>query len=299
MNDFSSAIQSLPATGLIPLGILMITGILLWAAGRRILRFAFAVIGLLIGGLTGWLLGEAMNLGTVSWATAAAGAFVAACVAALALRFAVTLGMIVVFAVLAPLAVVTVLELRVSLAGKSLSDVQVSNPISDEITRWLQQHDDAALREEAGSAIESLGQSAREQYGRAKTALDGTFEGEANHTIDHVEQFGSKMVEAVRAKWDATPPSLRPTLLVSCVIGGLTGFLAGVVAFKISAAAITSLGGSLLWLAGVQILAMRLELPDGPWMPTSSTAWLTVWLITSALGVVIQWMFRKRTADST
>ena len=298
MNDFSNAIQNLPATGLIPLGILIVVGLLLWSAGRRLLRFAFAAIGLLIGALTGWLLGEAMNMGMLSWVFAVVGAFVVACVAAIALRFAVTVGMVFVFAVLAPMAVITVLELRVNFAGKSLSEVEVSNPISDEITRWLQQHDDPALREEANLAISSFSQSAREQIGRAKSALDATLEGETNNTINHVQRFGEQLVEAIRVKWDSTPQSLRPTLLVSCVIGGLTGFLAGIVAFKISAAAITALGGSLLWLAGVQILAIHVELPDGPWMPSTSTGWLAVWLITSALGVVIQWMFRKRTADS-
>jgi len=297
MNDVSSALENLPATGLIPLGMLIVAGLMLWAAGRRILRLAFAVIGLLIGGLVGWMLGEAMDAGVLSWAFAAVGAFVFACVAALALRFAVTVGMIWVFALLAPLAVVTVLEFQVSRAGKSLSEVQVTNPVGDEITRWLQQHDDPALRHEAGAALESWSQSAREQYDRAKNALDTTFEGEANNTIDQVERFSTQLVEALRAKWDSTPQSLRPTLLVSCVLGGLAGFLAGIVAFKISAAAITALGGSLLWLAGMQILAIRIELPEGPWMPTSS-GWLAAWLITSALGVVIQWMFRKRPADS-
>lgn len=298
MNDFSSAIQNLPATGLIPLGILIVTGLCLWAAGRKILRFAFAVIGLLIGGLVGWLLGETMNVGALSWAFAAVGAFVFACIAALALRLAVTGAMIGVFTILAPMAVITVLEFRVSRAGKTLAEVEVTNPVSDEITRWLQQHDDPALRQQAGAAIESWSQSAREQLDRAKSALNESLEGEANETIDHVERFGAQIVEAIRAKWDNTPQSLKPTLLVSCVIGGLTGFLAGIIAFKISAAAVTSLGGSLLWLAGVQVLAIRLELPDGPWMPTTSSGWLAAWLITSALGMVIQWTFRKRTADS-
>jgi hypothetical protein len=297
MSDFTQIIHNLPASGLLPVLVLVAVGLLLWAAGRRILRFAFAVIGLLIGGVVGWVVGEIMNVGVLSWAFAAVGAFTFACVAALALRLAVTAAMIGVFALLAPLAVITVLEFRVNRAGKTLSEVEVSNPVSDEITRWLQQHDDPALRQGATVAIETWSKSAREQYDRAKSALDASFEGETNQTIDHVERFGGQMVEALRAKWDSTPQSLRPTLLVSCVIGGLTGFLAGIVAFKISAAAITSLGGSLLWLAGMQILAIRIEVPDGPWMPTTSSGWLAAWLITSALGVVIQWMFHKRPAD--
>jgi hypothetical protein len=77
----------------------------------------------------------------------------------------------------------------------------------------------------------------------------------------------------------------------------LLGLVVGAVASTLSAAAITAVGGSLLWLCGVQVLAIRIGVPEGPWLPSSGSAWLIVWLITSILGVVIQWTFRKRPAD--
>ena len=41
-NDIARAITDLPIAGMIPVGLTLIAGLLLWAAGRRILLGAFA-----------------------------------------------------------------------------------------------------------------------------------------------------------------------------------------------------------------------------------------------------------------
>jgi hypothetical protein len=61
---------------------------------------------------------------------------------------------------------------------------------------------------------------------------------------------------------------------VAAVIGSLVGLLLGIVTPAVSATAMTSMAGSLLWLSGMRVLALRFEVPDGPWLPTSNVTWL-------------------------
>ena len=296
MNDFTQTLQDLPVTGLIPVVLLIGLGLGLWAAGRKILRVAFAALGLIVGGCAGWLMGDAMNLGVWTWGTAAIGACVLACVSLLAFRMAVAVAMAVIFAIAAPLGVIAVAEIQAKRAGTTLAEAEVRNPVTDEITNWMEKHDDPQARQQVGDALKSASESARQGIDRAKAALSESLEGKTDAHIEQIERFSVRIRDAIRAKWDSTPPSLRPTLTVSMIAGGLLGLILGGLVHTLSAAAITALGGSLLWLCGLQVLAVRLG-ADGPWMPTSGTTWLALWLITSAAGVVIQWTFRKRKAD--
>ena len=58
-----------------------------------------------------------------------------------------------------------------------------------------------------------------------------------------------------------------------------------------SAAVVTAFGGSLVWLTCAWMLATRLGLPDGPWLPGTSASWLTLWMFASVIGLCIQWQW--------
>ena len=57
---------------------------------------------------------------------------------------------------------------------------------------------------------------------------------------------------------------------------------------------LTAFGGSLMWITGTRIVATKLGLPDGPWLPAPDThgvAFASMWLITSLVGMGVQSYF--------
>jgi len=269
---------------------------MLCGGGRKILRVRFAVGGLIIGGIAGWITGQTVNFGAPPWVVAAIGAVIMACVGAIAFRMAVAASMALIIGLLAPLSVLTFAELQAKNGGHNLSEGEVHNPVADGITDWLKTHDDPQARQQVGDAISATTQSVTTAIDRAKNAPNVSEQTKAH--IDEVQRFGHRVVESAKSEWSRTPTTLRPTLVLSSVLGGLLGVFLGILAPGFSAAAVTALGGSLLWLSGVRVIATRMGLPaDAPWLPSSGIAWLGLWLITSVAGLAIQWIFKRPPAD--
>ncbi len=287
MNDLSQTFHSMPDTSLIAVSALVIVGLLLWAAGKKLLRFGFAILGIIVGGAIGWIIGESLHLGIWTWATTIVGAVVLACIMAIAYRLAIAGAMAMIFAVASPMGVISFAEWQARSEGKTLQDIEAPNStlIKPE------------TQEKIDEAAKSAATAVNEQLDRAKTALSESLGGKADEQIAELSAFTARIRDAVRQKWDSTPEALRPTLTVSMIAGAVFGLILGGVAPTLSAVAITALGGSLLWLCGLQIIAVRYGIAERIWIPTTGTSWLTLWLITSFVGVVIQWTFRKRAAD--
>src|SRR5262245_50317949 len=84
MKDLTQMFQELPWSGLIPVILVVLMGLLLWAGGRKALRAGFAIIGLLVGGLCGLVLGDSIDTGFSPWIVAGVLGGVTALIAALA-----------------------------------------------------------------------------------------------------------------------------------------------------------------------------------------------------------------------
>lgn len=296
MNGLTQTLHDMPLSSLIAVGVLVALGLLLWAAGRRVLRAGFAIIGIIVGGMAGWLVGASLNLGLGSLAAAVLGAIVLAIVLALAFRIAIAVAMAAIFAIASPMGVITFAEWQARSEGKTLAEVEPS-ATSNQITDWLQKHDDPAARQQIEESINSSTESVRTQLDGAKSALSESLKGKVDAELDQLRQFVSRMAEVIQQRWDSTPQTLRPTLTLAMVAGAIFGLIVGGLLPTFSGAVITALGGSLLWLCGLQILAVRFGMAEQLWLPSSGTGWLAVWLITSMVGIVIQWTFRKRPAD--
>ena len=119
----------------------------------------------------------------------------------------------------------------------------------------------------------------------------------AQRYVDHIQQIAQQLKNAVKAKWDATPASARSSVIGSALGGLLVGMLIGALARAFSAVVVTAFSGSLLWLSCAWMIAHNLGAPEGPWMPGSSASWITWWLITSVIGLVVQWTLRRKGAD--
>jgi len=290
MSELSQAIQNLPLAGLIPVILLIIVGIILWAAGRRVLRSGFAAAGLIVGGAAGWMLGHAVSLGISPWISAAILGILIACIAALMYRVAVAGALALVFGIAAPMAVVTVAEIQ-GVDRSVLQPVEVpAEPEEaprepDELDRFF------GGEEESESPINPM------DLGAEAVAEEFDLGEEATEQLEQARSYAEQLIAGLQAWWDETPAKLRPAIVGAAIAGVLLGVLFGALAPMLSAAVVTAFGGALLWLSGLRIVLIQVGEPVAGWLPSQATWLLALWLIMSLIGVAIQWMFRPKPAD--
>ena len=280
MSEIAEAIQQLPGKSWVPILVIIAIGVVLWAAGGRLLRTAFALLGFLIGAAVGWLLGHAVELGAPAGLVALIAALVVACVATLAFRAAVATGLAAIVAVAAPMSIWAVadikgLESAVSepLASPEPSVEAPAEPEMDEIDRWLAEVRGDTI-EEAGVELEA---EVAETIAAAKTLIE--------HVVD---QF--------QVVWDRVPEDLRSRMLGATIVGGLIGFLVGTLATAFSASLVTAFAGSMTWLVGGWSALSKAGV-DGPWVPTGPAGWMVLWLAVGIIGLAVQWTVRVKAAD--
>lgn len=282
MNNLQQTIQEAPWTGLIPVGLVVLVGLLLWAAGRRVLPACLAMLGLLLGGAIGWVIGESINVGIPPWAVAAFGAVALALFAALAYRLAVIAALAIIFGLAAPLSVLVVHDVR---SGNASSVKESSQGLMGQIRDTFARHEEA--QDEASEALEEIDENIQKQLGLSE---------QGQEHLGELRTMAQRLIDGGKELWSKTPGDLQPTLAASAVLGVFLGIIVGLLVPSIAATAITSMGGSALWLSGAHLLAVRFGMADAGWMPATSARWLLVWLITSLLGIGLQWIFRTRKA---
>lgn len=313
-NDIAQAITDLPLAGLIPVGLALIGGLLLWAAGRRILLGAFAAIGLVLGGTAGWMIGELMGLGMQIWIPTVVGGVVFACVAALASRLVVAVAFALTLGIAASLATMTLAQIGGSSDDQPTQE-QITDPeglagpipeipLPEELAEWLDSIDPDRSNQDPPEA-----QPERAPPGLpldlpldlASEALGDSLEipAQAQRYVDHIQHIAGQLKDALKAKWATTPASARPTVIASALSGLLVGMLLGALARGFSAVVVTAFSGSLLWLSCAWTLASRAGLSEASWMPESSGSWLGWWMVTAVIGLGIQWTLRRKRADKS
>jgi hypothetical protein len=302
VSGFTQTIQEVPSAGLIPVGLLFVCGLVLWLAGRRVMRPGFAATGLIVGGALGWGIGEAGDLGVAPWVAGAVGAVLAAMVAAMAYRLALAGVVGLLLGTLAPLGVWTAAEHGVFDSTATPAEMVDQTPLfadqpapegggSVETAAGLTDGIDPELAE----WLENIFRV--ENNPPPVQAINVTEETRA--ALTWLEGIATDVVEAAKAVWAQSPAALRGSLLAAAVAGAMLGFVVGAAAPALSAAAVSALGGSILLLGSAWTIGARLGEGEVPWMPQSATTWTAVWLIIAFLGLAIQWMFRPKRADNS
>jgi hypothetical protein len=321
------AIEGLPLAGAVSALLLLVLGLVLWAAGRRALQPALAALGGAIGFAAGWMVAGQTDglLGAPPWLVGLAGALLLACIGAIAFRFAVAGALAIVLALVAPAVVLTVHLVRTEgawAAGAGASDggaaagvaaddegadpaAAIEESIRAQFDRLARERLDEAwdkasawLRERApiagdggASAPDASAGFTLPDEGR-DVAADGAREEPAG-----AESFALPEV-AAPAWWDDTPPDVRRVVILASMCGLLAGALLGTLAHAASAVVVTAFGGAALWIGSARFL-LTAALPSagaGVW-PASASGNLVMWLVVSILGIAIQWTFRPRPAD--
>ena len=309
MNEFADNFQCIPYATLIASLILLLIGLILWAAGRRVLRPAFGAIAFLGGIGAGWAAGIKIDLGVSLWVTALIVAFLFMCVAILAYRAMIATGMALVLTIIAPLAIWGGAELRsgahvASLDPEVESEQSLSSPlpiIEDDDSWWERENppkkenttDDDPDSREPASADTLTGLDPISDLFPINPAL-------LESSGDRVEQAAGYVATVShwsQSMWETTPPNLRPGMIIAAIVGALTGFLVGTLASSISVSVVTAFGGSLLWMTSSAVFARELGLSDNLYSMLTAPGWLLVWAMSGIIGLSIQWTYQPKRAD--
>lgn len=313
MNGVFETLQDLPLLGLIPLLLLLIVGLVLWSMGFRVLRAGFAAAGLLIGGVIGWILGDAYNLGVPAWGAALFLGLLLAALGALTYRLAVAGALALVFGVGAPMAVIAVHELQ---GGEVIETAEDTGEVEDfetmpehdpddpagdvegRVDAWIQDWFDRQVRDRLPAGMEVDPAQLDEDEIRS-LAEQFNLTDEFEEHIEQFRNFARRLIDGVRQSWERTPERIRPFLLASAVLGGLLGILVGAAVPKLSSKVVTSFAGALIWLASLRVILERVVPNGADWLPESGRTWLAAWAIAAVIGLCIQWTIHRRSADKS
>jgi len=275
MNDaLSNFSQSSGVPAWVPLAALIVVGVLLWGAGKRGLKLGLASIGFGVGAAMGYAMGDSINLGLAPWMSAALAGLVCAIIAAVMYRLLLIVLLIAVGAAAAPMTVLSLSHLQTQ--GGRDSSLAIPDAI-------VKQHEDQL--QDAAEAMDSM---------RAEWLLKIGLNDRGHARLDRLESSLYRAQEHADEFWRKTPQKLRPTLMLAGVIGAVIGLFLGIMAPSFGALALTAFAGSLMWITGTRIVATKLGLPEGPWLPAPGThgvAFASMWLITSLVGMGVQSYF--------
>ncbi len=285
MQETTQRIAELPWTGLIPVVVLFLLGLVMWSAGRRALRTVFAAGGLLVGcvmGLAATDVARVADIGMPAWSVVLIVAVVTGVVALAAYRLVLAASIGVLLAGLIPLGVLTATELGAVRIDDGVISVQP--PLATGAPDWLDQWLDSA--EAATPPTEAI-----EPAPVNASALD-----ELPQWGERVRRFVALFTELPRQVWESTSGPLRWVVVASAASGGVLGLFLGAAAPAISASIVTALGGSLLLLSSGWTIALRLHAPE-QWLPHTTPQWLLWWMVAAVIGLCLQWIFRSKPAD--
>ncbi len=251
----------------------MLAGVVMWLAGRHVLRMAFVIVGMAGGALAAHLLLPLVSTGIPVVAAIVIGAAFGGVVSFVAFRFAIAMWLALIGASLG--------------AGVCVVVVGITMPKPAE--------DPLSLEEMFLSGVPIEGEAiADEIIGVGPPAPDELSPSE-ERAMERVRAFAGHLGDEASRMWREIPGEDRLKLVSSTLLGlGLGGVL-GFFAPKRSAAILTATIGSAvvmasaLWLASaVAIEAPRLPIP----------VYVMVWIVLSAVGMKVQFMGHKKPADN-
>jgi len=295
VNDQGPVLSELPWLLILPLGIAVLAGVVLWVSGGRLIRPALGLVGLLVGSTVGWVAGQAFNLGWATWAVVAVAAVIVGFLASRADRMAVPALLALMLGVAAPTGLMVVLITIDAFSGDeppgaapatmAAEDPPAEDPwiagAPDYLVDFLEQ-----VRKAAGSPADD--------GARSKRPLDEVIP----ERVAEARGEADRIWAAARRAWDKAPQKLAAGLAGSSLVGALVGLIMGVVAPTFSAALVTALIGSALWVRCGGALVTLVGLPGGSLLPRTVPGWLLVWIAASVIGLGIQWMYRAKPADN-
>lgn len=284
-------------------------GLLLWLLGRKLARPACAFSGLVLGGVGGVVIGEAlMDQGAVMLALVIGTAIAGALLAALLFRVWMALSGALIFGFAASAAVLLWQQAPID------STADTAFPGLSSLTHTDSNAEDAGETSGAGGEItlniplDALTDPIREGITSAISGEDT--EASAQLTIDReaAAKIGSAILDALRGVaeyyreslgdwWSQAGTGVRGGVLIAGLIAAGLGLLIGLVGPYLAASLQSAVAGSVLMLFSSFSLLAQLMPEHLSWLPASPRGVLVCLGLTTIIGLGLQWMFFAGKAD--
>lgn len=273
-NQIVAAIQEHPLWSHAGLITLLVSGVLLWVSGRRVMKPIFGVLGALVGGFLGHAIIEGMDIETMfgvpgEFVGVGIGAAIGLLSAVLIFRLA--LGVFAAF---------TLGGLAVLAASVFIQTTEPPPAALDEAGN------PAALTE---SEMQELRESTSLDEDSASWRDELTLEN-AQNAASEPGKFVGDLYRGFKAElWDPLTSRDRALITATGLAGIVGGLALGVFAPRKTTAFVTAFAGAGMWLPSLYFLSQSLELPGKALLERMPIEWLVIWLVVSLTGVMIQW----------
>ena len=174
-------------------------------------------------------------------------------------------------------------------AASAEPDMQASIPPGDAVQDLIEKQ----ARDEAERQATAAGDGLRSMVSDDTAAA-------VEETAQRVRQFVHHVWQAFVNQWNALDAAQRLVLAGFVVIGLAAGALIGLAMPTRSAAMLTSLAGSAIWLASLAWLAQAMQLPGREWLVSAENAglrWLVIWPVVALIGLIFQLKNLKKPAE--
>lgn len=276
--DFLRRVSELPLAAWTVIGVMLISGLILWLVGARFLKGSLVLLGSAAGCFAGSLVPGQLGMSTDPIFTAAMGLLLGAVVGWMSFRYAAGILLAIVLGIAAPLVVLATNPLTHALGEPSSDAGLFSTPALDEADQLLGSspgEDEPAIDPET----RSLPLGARSP----------------NPARDVLVRIN----ESLRPVWRSIPPDGRSPLLLISIAGGIVGFGMGLILPRRGAALGSAIIGSALWLPALPAIAELQQWPVPDALLDNSAIWVGIWAGIALLGTAIQWTARKPKADKS
>jgi len=298
--------QSLPQGGTVPLAVALGAGIALWLFGAKLVKPVFLLLGLAIGGFVGATLVPMtgippFDLGPVTMTPGITGVLIGGIIGALValalFRVVITMTAALAFAAAGLMGALIFLHFNPT------TDPTTPDTDPDQAQRAAQV--DSAPNSAANGAAnrvddQSINRDAAQRSLDALSAAQGSElldDQTRQDLLDAAERsrvFVKRATNAIGAELDKRPMRDK-TIAFSSMFGGLAlGLLVGITMPNRTAALVTALLGSAVWIGATTALltARNGALPDA--LDRSPIAWGAAWILLTLVGLLVQLGFFGR-----
>lgn len=291
--------QTLPQGGSIPLGLALCAGLILWTMGSKLIKPVFLLFGLATGAFVGAtivpLTGlEPFEIGSLPVSPGAAGIVVGGVIGALVslalMRMVITMSAAIAFAAAGLLGAMIFLHFNPSdQAATDQALAEQSSALAE--SNQLEDLSNSLTLEAAERSVDLIN-------GEDNALFDEETKQDILDAAERSRAFLGRVRDAVQAELDKRPARDK-TIIFASMLGGLAlGLLVGVTMPKRTAALVTALFGSAVWMsAGVALLTARNgDIPQT--LDRSAVVWASAWVGVTMLGLLVQLGFLSRSSKS-
>jgi len=281
-----ASVRMLPTGVHVSAVIALVTGLILWLYGGRVLKPAHAFIGLSLGALGGALTFPSLApdhvIGIPSpYVGMAIGAVLGLALATALFRFAMSIAGAATFACVGALGV----ALYLSFSGPII-------PPDPAAQSSLKDAEPSALRQNLDESWKALKDTGHKVLTSDDIPKDKQVKESAVAAATKTREFVDQMTEDGKSLWNRLPNSSRLMLLAGAGCGALLGFVLGAFAPKKTSGITTALLGAGVWLTATawivrasDVSTFRLSERVDELGPVS---WAVIWGVTALIGLMVQ-----------